>query len=705
MTLYTQEELDIAPVDQDMRLLRAYAFEGSEPAFAQLVERHGKWIYGMCRRTLHDRELAEDATQAVFLTLARKAGSMPEATRLSGWLYKATRYAIADARKRERRYRRREEVARRLAVERQERQPSQLTSESGGRLDLALAALNERDRGVILMHFFDGLTVRQMGDLLGLSREGAKKRVSRALARLRVKMVGNGSTAVTTGLAAALSAATAEAMPAGLAQAIVAAASTASVGGAAIGGAGLAAAIYRAIVQTSSIVSSNLLRGTAAAKLAGATAVVAACVIYTAPRPAAHRVAASGVIATPAALRAGGTVASVTPMGSAATPARTALVPLGSRSHATAQIANNPSEQPASTRSEVAVADETGLLSHGPARRDERTALPEPVVRGDLLHTPAAIDFEPATWRGGDDSGAIASATASTSSVGTTAVPAARLTLRGSASAGSTSTATAATMSSGSCSTAAGDTADNAASAQELAAWSAGNSSGAASRQSSDSSASSASIGSGLGMAQATFPNGIGQGWMVDVSGTDAGPVAGQVGHDGGAGFSDGAPSFIVIGHADNARPIMPAFAIADRDFSTAPAASDLTLGNCGNDESDQTGLSGQLAQLSTSDGGAVSWMPGLSPGMPSADGDIHTGDFAQRLAAPNQSLASSSQAGSSLGAPGTAAFSGSGFGIGLPLDPGGELHPLELAPEPSTLAIVAGLAGLVLRRRQTRPG
>ena len=59
------------------------------------------WVYAACKRGLRDRHLAEDAAQAVFLTLARRAKSISPKVRLSGWLFKTTRFAVADARKRE----------------------------------------------------------------------------------------------------------------------------------------------------------------------------------------------------------------------------------------------------------------------------------------------------------------------------------------------------------------------------------------------------------------------------------------------------------------------------------------------------------------------------------------------------------------------------------------------------------------------------
>ena len=59
----------------------------AEAAFAALVARHGPMVLGVCRQLLGDRHLAEDAFQAVFLVLARKARSLRDPDWLGTWLY------------------------------------------------------------------------------------------------------------------------------------------------------------------------------------------------------------------------------------------------------------------------------------------------------------------------------------------------------------------------------------------------------------------------------------------------------------------------------------------------------------------------------------------------------------------------------------------------------------------------------------------
>jgi RNA polymerase sigma factor (sigma-70 family) len=71
----------------DHDLLEEYVARQDEMAFAGLVDRYGPMVMGLCRRQLRHRQDAEDAFQAVFLVLARKAGGIRKSASLPGWLH------------------------------------------------------------------------------------------------------------------------------------------------------------------------------------------------------------------------------------------------------------------------------------------------------------------------------------------------------------------------------------------------------------------------------------------------------------------------------------------------------------------------------------------------------------------------------------------------------------------------------------------
>jgi len=78
----------------DSQLLKRFTSRQDETAFAALVRRHGPMVLAVCRRVLHDAHDADDAFQATFLVLVRKAGGIAQPELLENWLY-GVAYRIA----------------------------------------------------------------------------------------------------------------------------------------------------------------------------------------------------------------------------------------------------------------------------------------------------------------------------------------------------------------------------------------------------------------------------------------------------------------------------------------------------------------------------------------------------------------------------------------------------------------------------------
>jgi RNA polymerase sigma factor (sigma-70 family) len=217
----------------DWQLLQAYAKDRSEAAFAELVRLHLDWVHSVAVRHVGDPHLAEDVTQSVFVLLARKACDLRPGTILGGWLFRTTLHVAAHARRAEQRRKSREATACTMIHDTNSPDNDEiLWQQLAPHLDLAVAALSETDRSAVLLRFYEKAPMRKVGERLGVSEEAAKKRVSRAVERMREFLLKRGVELGGVVLAAVLAEKTVQAAPAALAGAVakisVAAASASS---------------------------------------------------------------------------------------------------------------------------------------------------------------------------------------------------------------------------------------------------------------------------------------------------------------------------------------------------------------------------------------------------------------------------------------------------------------------------------------------
>jgi RNA polymerase sigma factor (sigma-70 family) len=209
----------------DIELLREYALQNSEEAFATLVQRHIRLVYSVALRTLGNAHQAEEVTQAVFIILARKADRFPSIIPLSGWLYQTALLTSANFLRTEMRRRRREQEAQ-VQAEIQDSENEQVWRQLAPLLEEAMGHLNAKERTAVVLRYFEGRTFLETAIALGSNEVAVQKRVSRAVEKLRSFFARRGVKISTGVLVGAISVNSLQAAPVGLTLSVTATAVT-----------------------------------------------------------------------------------------------------------------------------------------------------------------------------------------------------------------------------------------------------------------------------------------------------------------------------------------------------------------------------------------------------------------------------------------------------------------------------------------------
>jgi len=205
----------------DLALLKDYAESGSEEAFRELVSRHVATVYAAAQRQVGE-SLAGDVTQSVFVLLARKAGKLGTKTVLVAWLLTTTRLVSRATLRSEIRRQRWEKEASTMPSNEQAIEVQSAWEKVQPMLDDALAGLSEKDRGLIALRFFQQKSHAEIASALGLNEDASKKRLSRAIEKLRSFFSKRGVILGSAILLSALAQSSAQAAPSGLVSQIAA---------------------------------------------------------------------------------------------------------------------------------------------------------------------------------------------------------------------------------------------------------------------------------------------------------------------------------------------------------------------------------------------------------------------------------------------------------------------------------------------------
>lgn len=207
-------------------LLHNYQQSRSPDDFRLIVERHLNAVYSHALRQMRDPGSAEDVAQAVFVLLSRKAASLSDGVVLGAWLFRATQYACLAAKRAAARRARHEREAAAMRNELESHESPERDLQDA--LDGAIGNLSRSDREAVLLRYHEGHTTAEVGRRMGISEEAARKRLSRAVDRLREILGRRGVTVPSVALVAVLETAFTKQASAHLAGAITAAATGAA---------------------------------------------------------------------------------------------------------------------------------------------------------------------------------------------------------------------------------------------------------------------------------------------------------------------------------------------------------------------------------------------------------------------------------------------------------------------------------------------
>lgn len=211
-------------MNDDAALLRRYAEQRSEAAFAELVRRHLDLVYSAALRRLGgDAHRAADIAQQVFTTLARDAAKLSHHAVLTAWLYTATRNAAIDTIRAEQRRATREQEATAMHTL-SAATPDPDWEKLRPVLDAVMDELSDADRTAVLLRFFEKRPFAEIGTALHLSEDAARMRVDRALEKLHALLAKRGVTSTAAALSVVLANQAIAAAPAPLAATITASA-------------------------------------------------------------------------------------------------------------------------------------------------------------------------------------------------------------------------------------------------------------------------------------------------------------------------------------------------------------------------------------------------------------------------------------------------------------------------------------------------
>ena len=202
----------------DHDLIREFTATRSEQAFRRLVDRYCDLVFSVASRVTRDPDLARDVSQQVFCKLASKPNSVPARVPVAAWLHRTCRSLAVDLVRSEDARRKRETALSHPSAMHSETTPDWSRLEPV--IDSLIDELPELDRRAVVLRFYEKRSHGAIGAALGLSEEAARKRLDRALERLRGLLAKRGIATTSAALATILPAHAISPAPSGFAAAL-----------------------------------------------------------------------------------------------------------------------------------------------------------------------------------------------------------------------------------------------------------------------------------------------------------------------------------------------------------------------------------------------------------------------------------------------------------------------------------------------------
>ncbi len=179
----------------ELKLIRKVA-AGDQEAFCEIARANRNMVINVCFSLLNDKERSEEVAQDVFLQIYKKAGEFKGKSKLSTWIYRIAVNRALNARRRDQFFKKREIIRQKTSVDpdylkapQSDSPDSRLeTEEIRAAIRKALDYLPEKQRTVIILHKIEGMSSKEIAQILGISLSSAEARIHRAKINLKKKL-------------------------------------------------------------------------------------------------------------------------------------------------------------------------------------------------------------------------------------------------------------------------------------------------------------------------------------------------------------------------------------------------------------------------------------------------------------------------------------------------------------------------------------